>query len=109
MNSTIAVKVIVVPKGLMNSSIFMKLLELFEKRFLLRVKQLLVLVYDEIVMHRNDEIIMKAIKLKIFLAHPPITENTWNVSAFRASSLWSWSLFNMKSARIFFMIMELTL
>ena len=63
--------VTVAPKGFMNSSIFLKWLEHFEDSVPLRVKRPLILVYDGLGSHHSDEIVVKAIELKIILVLLP--------------------------------------
>ena len=59
------------PKGFMNSSVFLRWLEHFERTVPGSVKRPLVLVYDGYGSHYNDEIVAKAIQLQIILVLLP--------------------------------------
>ena len=54
-------------KGFMNSSIFLKWLQHFESNIPVTVKRPVLLVYDGYGSHYNEEIIQKAVELKIIL------------------------------------------
>ena len=58
-------------KGFMKSSIFVKWLEHFEDSVPLRVKRPLILIYDGLGSHHNNEFVAKVIELKIILVLLP--------------------------------------
>ena len=58
-------------KGFMNSSIFLKWLQHFESNIPVTVKRPVLLVYDGYGSHYNEEIIQKAVELKIILVLLP--------------------------------------